>query len=61
MCTLANSEDTDEMPHSTAFHQGHLLFAKKKKKYNFISKIKTFEPLLHWKQIVCLPEFYQIP
>ena len=45
MCTLANSEDTDEMPHNTVFHQGHLLFAKKRKKYNFISKIKTCEPL----------------
>ena len=22
MCTLANSEDSDEMPHSAAFHQG---------------------------------------
>ena len=22
MCTLANSEDPDEMPHNVAFHQG---------------------------------------
>ena len=26
--TLANSEDTGEMQHNTAFHQGSTLFAK---------------------------------
>ena len=28
MRTLANSEDSDEMPHDVAFHQGLHMFAK---------------------------------
>ena len=31
MCTLANGEDPDEMPHIVTFHQGSLLFPKAKK------------------------------
>ena len=31
ICTLANSEDPDEMPHNAAFHQGlHCLLRKKR-------------------------------
>ena len=31
MCTLANSDDPDEMPHNVAFHQGlHYLLRRKR-------------------------------
>ena len=43
MSTLANSEDSDEMPHKVAFHQGlHCLLKQNylyRKKYNIIMKI----------------------
>ena len=36
MCTLAKSEDTDEMMHNAAFHQGlHYLQFREKKIWNF--------------------------
>ena len=35
MCSLANSEDSDEMPHNAAFHQGlHYLLKQKQSSIN---------------------------
>ena len=31
---MTNSEDPDEMPHKTAFHQGYALLAKTERKSN---------------------------
>ena len=47
--TLANSEDSDEMPHNTAFHQGQsALFAKTKqsseKEIQYILEIIACNP-----------------
>ena len=42
MGTLANSEDTDEMPHKVGFHQGmHCLLIQRtlSEKYNIICKL----------------------
>ena len=48
MCTLANSEDADEMPHYAAFHQClHCLQDKnglQGKKYNLIWKVYPVTP-----------------
>ena len=51
MLTLENSEDPDEMPHNTAFHQGlhNLLWQKlsSEKKYIFYLEIITCDPSLY--------------
>ena len=46
MCTFANSEDPDEMPHDVAFHQDLHYFLRhkqssEKKKHTFYLKIIT--------------------
>ena len=49
MCTLANSEDPDEMQHNTAFHLcQHCLLLKIKttfKKIHYNLENSTFDPL----------------
>ena len=52
MCTLAKSEDPDEMPHNAAFHQGlHWLLSQnqiseRKIQYLFL-EIITFDPSIY--------------
>ena len=43
ICTLANSENLDEMWHSSAFHQGlHALFAKINRGYLLFMRNNEF-------------------
>ena len=51
MCTLANHEDPDEMPHIEAFHQGLLYLLRQndlqRTKYNFYLVIITCDPSIY--------------
>ena len=51
MCSLAKSEDLDEMPHYAAFHQGlHCLLRQKlssEKKIHIYLEIITCDPLIY--------------
>ena len=51
MCTLANSEDPDEMLHNAAFHQGlHCLLRQKQiseKEIHFYFEIITCDPSIY--------------
>ena len=45
-CTLANSEDPDEMPHDAAFYQGlHCLL--KQKRFSLILRTKACDPSIY--------------
>ena len=51
MCTLANSEDPDEMPHCAAFHQGlHYLLTQSgssKREKQYFLEIITCDPSIY--------------
>ena len=48
MSTLANGEDSDEIPHNAAFHQGlHYLLRQKRSRNTFYLEIVTLDPSIY--------------